>query len=548
LWPYRAVLRNRPNFSGRTYADDGRAWYDWHQVHSFPQEHRKSITFSWVATHNHFALLRGRVAPLNSAPVVELGEEDTEENAIRLTAVLNTSAACFWLKQYCQSKGQPRPDQTGSGEPWTEIYEFAPGRLRDLPLPARFPAWRATELNRLARARDALRPERVSPTVDALASAQQGWELTRSKMIALQEELDWEVYGEYGFLDTTELVSSHEVPPIQVGERAFEIVLARKVAAGEAATTWFTAHRARPVTAVPAHWPVAYRSLVERRIAAIERLADLAVLERPEFKRRWTGESWDRLQRDALNRWLLDECEASDIWFEQGIPRTRTLDEIAEHLAGKSAVVEAAAVYAPELSVADVLSHVISDAQLPSAAALRYRESGLRKCEQWKEVWAAQQSEDDALSAGVDWDTADINRSKLVPPRFTAVDFLRNSYWSQRGKFDVPRERFISYPALESEIYFGWAGWDHSQRAEALGSLICRFEKSSKGNVSAEIVPLLASLDELIPWLERWHSATAPRWVEFRDNALVRHNLTGDDLATWRPPKPRRGRPPKARS
>ena len=49
-------------------------------------------------------------------------------------------------------------------------------------------------------------------------------------MIAAQEELDWEVYGLYGLVDA-DLVRP-DPPPIQLGERAFEIVLARRTVEG----------------------------------------------------------------------------------------------------------------------------------------------------------------------------------------------------------------------------------------------------------------------------------------------------------------------------
>jgi len=40
-----------------------------------------------------------------------------------------------------------------------------------------------------------------------------------------------------------------------MGERAFEIVLARALAAGEAESKWFERHGSTPITDIPAHWP-----------------------------------------------------------------------------------------------------------------------------------------------------------------------------------------------------------------------------------------------------------------------------------------------------
>jgi hypothetical protein len=52
-----------------------------------------------------------------------------------------------------------------------------------------------------------------------------------------------------------------------------------------------------------------------------------------------------------------------------------------------------------------------------------------------------------------------------VPPKYKREDFLKTSYWNQRGKLDVPKERFVSYPMASPDSddspLLGWAGWDH---------------------------------------------------------------------------------------
>ena len=52
-------------------------------------------------------------------------------------------------------------------------------------------------------------------------------------MIAVQEELDWEVYRLYGLIDEDLTYGGDDLPGLALGERAFEIVLARAVASGE---------------------------------------------------------------------------------------------------------------------------------------------------------------------------------------------------------------------------------------------------------------------------------------------------------------------------
>lgn len=91
------------------------------------------------------------------------------------------------------------------------------------------------------------------------------------------------------------------VPEVALGERAFEIVLARAMAAGEVETKWFERHSWKtPITEIPARWPAAYRDLVERRISTIATNPNLALIEKPEYKRRWAADSWDNMEKRAL--------------------------------------------------------------------------------------------------------------------------------------------------------------------------------------------------------------------------------------------------------
>src|ERR1019366_4592128 len=107
-------------------------------------------------------------------------------------------------------------------------------------------------------------------------------------------------------------VALDSIPHLRPGERAFEIVMARE---GEE-TTWFERHHSTPIKEIPSHWPEAYRRLVEKRIALIESNRDIALIERPEYKRRWNLPSWREMESAALKSWLLDRIEANPIWLE----------------------------------------------------------------------------------------------------------------------------------------------------------------------------------------------------------------------------------------
>ena len=61
--------------------------------------------FAFVATHNHFVLDRGGKVFNRSAPVIKLPEGATEDDHLELLGILNSSTACFWLKQVSHDQG-----------------------------------------------------------------------------------------------------------------------------------------------------------------------------------------------------------------------------------------------------------------------------------------------------------------------------------------------------------------------------------------------------------------------------------------------------------
>ena len=124
--------------------------------------------------------------------------------------MLNSSVVCFWLKQYSQTKGAPRADQLRAPEPWEHFYEFTSTTLRELPLPAQAPADRGRELDALAQQLAAVEPSAVCadgvPTRERLDAANAEHERIRGRMIALQEELDWDIYRRYRLITDEEAV------------------------------------------------------------------------------------------------------------------------------------------------------------------------------------------------------------------------------------------------------------------------------------------------------------------------------------------------------
>lgn len=569
LWPARTELGNRATFTGGTYFSDGRAWYAWHQLPKDRDTHPWTITFAFVATHNHFVLDRdGRVFN-RTAPIIKLPQTACEDDYLKLLGVLNSSTACFWLQQVSHNKGEGGGARVDAGysamgsEAWKNCFEFTGTKLLEFPIPSKLPLTFGRELDGLAQelaaVEPAARPVAEPPTSERLAKAFAEHSRIRGRMIAVQEEMDWEVYWLYGLLSKREAAElradPHDVPELRLGERSFEIVLARQDAIGTAETQWFTRHGSTPITEIPAYWPQAYQDVVRRRIEMIGRRRDIALIERPECKRRWQAEPWEKKQAAALRAWLLDRCERRDLWCapsDTGTeePRPMTVSRLADRLRGDPDFVSVARLYAgPDADLADVITAITDAEHVPYLAALRYKDTGLRKRAQWERTWDAQREED-----------ATGQRLNIpVPPKYTSADFRKTSYWSNRGKLDVPKERFISYPLAspdgDGSLLLGWAGWDHRQLAHVLMTIA--EDRSGRDDWEpGRLVPLIAGLAELMPWVRQWHGEVDPAfgmspadaYATYLEDQMHRCGVSGADLAAWRPPATGRGRRASAAS
>jgi hypothetical protein len=207
-----------------------------------------------------------------------------------------------------------------------------------------------------------------------------------------------------------------------------------------------------------------------------------------------------------------------------------------------------------------VVDELVVDEAVPYLAAYRLKPSGLRKRHVWEQVWDLQRTED-AIDARtqlpaehpdhLDAEAAEVAKKEEVgqipvPPKYSSGDFRKTTYWRLRGKLDVPKERFVLLPGTrvgsDGSSVIGWAGWDHLQLARALsGHYVARKDDGAEPD---ELTPLLAGLDELVPWLKQWHNEVDPvygeRMGEFFAsyvNGEVRSlGLTRDDLADWQPP------------
>jgi hypothetical protein len=386
----------------------------------------------------------------------------------------------------------------------------------------------------------------------------------------------------------------HDEPvEVTLGERAFEIVLARRVAAGKDTTQWFERHGSIPTTEIPTRWPESYRQVVQRRIELIERDHTLRLLEQPLYKRRWNTPQWEDQEQAALREWLLSRLEAPALWPASGDqpPLLISTSRLADAVQRDAEFMHMAELYAghTDFDLPQLVADLVAAEAVPALPVQRYTDTGLRKRAQWQDTWALQRRED-AIDAQVDalvpsrrqellqvvqtsaqgaepdadalaWvkKTLDEEFTRMrqerkarevgaiaVPPKYQSKDFLKTDVWRLRGGLDVPKERWVSYPGCErgadGSLPIAWAGWNHLQQATALAGYYMDM-KDSEGWEPPRLHPLLASLLELVPWLQQWHNELDPVYGErmgdyyqgFVTEEARAQGFTLDDLRAWKP-------------
>ena len=558
FWQYRPTLTNRKQF-GKTTIEAGLEWFEYRSFYKSKRRTPLSVPFAFVATHNHFVLDRGGNVFKQSAPIVKLRDDFSEQDHQTLLGYLNSSTVGLWCRLVMFIKAG---DQMGDGgrvspAPWDRHLEYAGNLLQQLPIPDLKQA--AAHLLDLVQHAEytvsqmqAISPDKAlvnalddaRPTADVLRrhQAETMTELRRLRciLVSLQEEMDWRIYGLFK-LPTIVADSVEQVlVPVEPNCRPVEVRLARDLETDISARIWFDRHRREPLSDVDG--PLA--DLYRRRLRLIDQEKYLQLLETPENKRRWSPPDLDAEFTYTYKTWLLDRVEEALARNSRGQTSTLTARELADELHSDPRVIAVSEVYTGETSpdLERLLAGLMAGEAVPFAAALRYKETGMEKRAAWERTWELQRREDAGEKVEVP-----------VPNKYATKDFRGQTYWRHRGKLDVPKERFVSYPSAEPEgnpsPIFGWAGWDHLQQAQALVSLYQK-RKNSEGWQKDQLVPLLAGLLELLPWVEQWHNEPDPRYGGKKIGVMLRGllseelrhwGLTEDDLRAWRPEAGRRG-------
>lgn len=561
LWCSRRVLLDRPDFSGGKYIDVGRTWFEFHQVPLARLSAPFLLAYGEISTHNHFVISENREVFDRTAPVAILLSKRREDYRASL-GYLNSSLVGFWGRLNFFQKGG---DQVGAGArlsktPWQDRLQRAGNVLQQLPVP-KLEDLKTTLLDLVVAAEETVakmaehaadkvvaatlaRTPKLAALRDARTKSLAERARLRGVLISLQEEIDWRVYGLFG-LPTVEAPSVEAVRvPVEPNHRPFEVRLAREVATDISASEWFRVHKREAPKDVAGPLVDLYRQRL-RLLDDAERGKQLRLLETPETKRRWSPPDDTKAFADAVRTWLLERIETT--FREQTQPELRTARQLALDLGRDPAVAAAHELLTEEsgLDLARLLSDLLDAEGVPFLAGYRYAETGMEKRASWEETWRLQRLEDEGKLK------PELERLKLkaipVPDKYGPKDFLRH-YWGLRGKLDVPKERFVTVPGGNTDEdttpLVGWAGWDHLQVAQALSGLYQR-RKADDGWQKDRLVPLLAGLDERVPWLLQWHNEPSTAFGGMKLGEFFRDFVAGEahalgvavgDLRKWTPP------------
>jgi hypothetical protein len=587
FWPLRTTLKHRTDF-GNYIEDRGLRWFDHSMFFPARYRNRFSITFAFVATHNHFSFDRGRSVFNRHAPTLKLPSDAMEDDHLALLGLLNSSTGSFWMKQVCQDKGNGGIGGGIGDEAWERRFEHDGTKIKAFPV-----SDRRTESLSLSREIDTLAREVIrlspaefvkleAPTAERLEANRRETERIQARMVALQEELDWLCYRLYGLMEPAETPDGgydepyRDPPGLRLGQRAFEIAMARQVATGDLQTSWFERHGATPITEIPEHWPDSYRTLVARRVNDFRDNPNIALIERPEYKRRWLREPWNDQVARALRSWLLDRLE-SYFGFDgrlnerDGRRPVATLPvalvsvgRLADVARQDGAFHAVAELYLddPAFDVLRLVTELVEAESVPLLPVLRYKPSGLRKREEWEATWDLQRLADAVDSRTglpkdhpdhlTETDAQELKKNQVgtipVPPKYASADFLKGEYWRLRGKLDVAKERWLSFPHCggdDDTLLVAWAGYDHLQLARAISAYYVDVQERLGGRDDPRLVPLLACVLELLPWLKQWHNDVDPEFGlpmgDYFEGFLQEESrnlgLTADEIRAWQPPQ-----------
>jgi hypothetical protein len=325
LWPYRRQLCDRVAY-GQSQVERGLTWFEYSMFFKERYKSTRLIAFASVSTHNHFVLAQQGCLLNRHAPIIKLPTEATEDDHFALLALLNSSTACFWMKQVFQPKSHA--SQRHHPDPARAAYEFSGTQLLELPVVieqrerwnsiARALSLASQERQRLLDYETLARHAKDGTLKQYMMNRWREADAIRERMVALQEELDWLVYRGFGLTADDDTLAT-DVPIEEFscprGERPFEVLSGRRSLIRRHGEVVPLSEAECPPVGVLAN--ILARAW-SARFQAIKAIPALQMIERVEYKRLWRDtdenlpEKEYRRSRDAaqLKDFLLARLES----------------------------------------------------------------------------------------------------------------------------------------------------------------------------------------------------------------------------------------------
>lgn len=522
LEPLYPWLSTRAAFDNRTYALAGRTYYEWHQVSKPRMAAQERVLFPGMGTELHFVLDDSGATAAQSLLCLILKKDLARAQTHALLAYLNSAALNVWFRRRCPPASTARGDISKvKGRSETERHKLSGGLAQRIPVPdavmteqcARL-AWLGERLLDLGRQRETYWRDVVASSTDALVALESEDRRLLEEGVVLQEEVDWTVWA---------LVLGRDLPLSPL-----EALAGARAAPDERPGTAGGIGHSLPGLSEE------IRAIWKARTVIVSQHADVAAVEQRLYKRGWSGRRgvFGRQSNKGpaeRQRALVATELAEHACRLLGAEKTpRSAVEVTRLLQGDDRAQRSIESFADEgHDVVRQVEEMIRAQSIPFLSAAVFTEEGL---EGWG-TWNRLRFQDSVATR---------------PPEFVKEHFLRDEYFRLRGRLNIEREGFISYPGCEGEegeLVFGSTAWSHLDRAVVLAGLY-QDRKEREGWSKDRLLPMLAGLLELLPWLRQWHNEPneelggekpCAQFEAFLNAECGELGFTHDDLRACRP-------------